>query len=394
MATKNNHKKYRLIIIFSCVVALAAIIFLFWWLLWARFHVSTDDAYVNGNQVRVTPQISGNVISVNVDDTQLVEQGQIIVELDTTDPQIVFDRGKTVLAETIRNVTQMFEQVYALAASYDTKLTELYKTEIDYLDRKHIVDSGAVSDEDFIHAEADYEAAKSNLNLAKYNLMQAISLVKGTTVKTHPLVEKAKEDLRSLWVNLKRCTIKAPASGLIAQRSVQVGTSVSPSTPLLAIVPLNQMWVDANFKENQLKKIRLGQPAKVTADTYGGSVVFEGTVVGIGGGSGAVFSPLPPQNATGNWIKIVQRVPVRIGIEQEQLKKYPLRLGLSMNVRVDVKDTAGNRVPKKSMVQPLYTTDVFQTQIDGIEEIIGEIIDQNLTVDISLSDEVCKCLAK
>jgi membrane fusion protein (multidrug efflux system) len=218
--------------------------------------------------------------------------------------------------------------------------------------------------------------------------MQAISEIQNTSVRNHPLVEKAKEEVRKAWVHLERCTLRAPASGIIALRQVQVGQSVNPSMPLLAIVPINQMWVDANFKEVDLANIRIGQEATVTADTYGRRVIYNGTVIGIGGGSGAVFSPLPPQNATGNWIKIVQRIPVRISLNSDQLRKYPLRLGLSMKARVDIRDSEGLRIPDVQKKDSLYETDVFQKQVEGAEAVIEEVLKQNSSFDFLLAHEI------
>jgi membrane fusion protein (multidrug efflux system) len=213
--------------------------------------------------------------------------------------------------------------------------------------------------------------------------MKGISEVQNTSVENHPLVEKAKSDVREAFVNLQRCTLRSPVTGIVAQRRVQVGQTIRPEIPLLAVIPLNQMWVDANFKEVDLAKIRIGQPVYTTSDMYGSDIVYRGEVIGIGIGTGAVFSPLPPQNATGNWIKIVQRVPVRVSLDPDQLRKNPLRLGVSMNVTVDVHDITGRRVPERNSDKFIYQTDVFQTQIDGVEKIIQDILDQNGSYEVS-----------
>lgn len=387
-------KNKKVIAIVTLIFVVIGGLIFFWWLFWGRFVVSTEDAYVHGNQVTLTPQIPGIVTQVNVNDTELVNQGQVLIELDQTDRKISLDTAKNDLADTIRNVTTMFENVYALAAQFEMKQAELFSAEVDYLDRKNVVAEGAVSDEDFIHAESNYYSAKAAVELVKYQLMQAISQVQNTKISNHPLVERAKQNVRQAWVNLQRCTLKAPATGIIAQRNVQVGESVNPASPLLAIIPLDQIWVNANFKEDDLESIRIGQPVTLTADMYGHDVQYAGEVIGIGSGTGAVFSALPPQNATGNWIKIVQRVPVRIAVNMEQVRRFPLFLGLSMRVHVDIRDKQGRRVPIKSSVKPLYVTDVFMDQTVGVEEVINEIVEQNLTYDMAISHEVLSLVGR
>lgn len=376
---KESPKKRKLwpIVLFSAAVLLVALIIFFWWLFWARFVRSTNDAYVHGNTVRLTPQVPGIVTKIYAEDTDLVEEGQILVELDRTDYNIAFEKAKNELAQSVRRVCQMFEKVYSLAAIYEEKQSHLAKAEIYYLNRKGVVQTGAISDEEFVASETNYYAAMAALEMTKYDLRQAISEVQGTTVDTHPLVKQAKDVVRKTYVNLNRCTLRAPATGIIAKRYVQVGQSVNSSIPLMAVVPLDQIWVEANFKEIHLDKIRIGQMAKVTSDMYGDSVTFRGQVVGIGAGTGAVFSTLPPQNATGNWIKIVQRVPVRIQISSDQLYKYPLRLGLTMSVEVNVRDTGGRQIPPKSPGKPIFTTDVFTEQLAGAEKVIKEVVETN-----------------
>ncbi len=383
-------RRHKGIWIFTALCLLAATVVFCWWFFSGRFFDVTEDAYVNGNQVCLTPQIRGIVTHVNVDDTFFVEEGQILVHLDETDCRIALGEAKAALGEMVRKVTQMFENVYVIGSEYEMRQAEMLNKEIDYVDRKSVVSLGAVSEEEYIQSESSYFVARSALQQIKYKLMQAISEVQNTTVSTHPLVEKAKENVRKAWVDLERCTLRAPASGIVALRQVQVGESVNPTTPLLAIVPINQMWVDANFKEVDLANLRIGQEASITADTYGRKVVYNGTVIGIGGGSGAVFSPLPPQNATGNWIKIVQRIPVRISLDSDQLRKYPLRLGLSMKVSVDIRDKEGLRIPEVQKTTALYETDVFKKQSDGAEAVIEDVIEQNSSFDFNIGKEISR----
>ncbi len=378
--SKSNKKP--LIYISVAIVIIGSLVFC-WWFFYSRFYVNTEDAYVSGNQVTITSQIQGVIVSVNIDNTQMIEKGQTIIELDKTDREIEFDRSKSNLGAVVRNVTGMFENVLLLKDKYKAQHFEVLKMEIDYIDRKSIVDTGAVSDEEFFHSEANYLSSKAALDVIKHEFMRALSQVQNTTITTHPLTNIAKEELIQAWVNLQRCTIKAPVTGMVAQRRAQVGEYIDQNTPLMAIVPLNQMWVDANFKETQLSKIRIGQIVKMSSDIYGGGVIYSGEVIGIGGGSGAVFSPLPPQNATGNWIKIVQRIPVRVNINQNQLTKYPLRLGLSMDVNVKVDDMSGKIVPDINSDKALYTTNIFDSQRSAANGIIEEIFMQNITFDIS-----------
>ncbi len=384
-----NLKSKKQLILFSVALLVIALITFCWWLFFGRFEVSTRDAYVNGNLVSLTPQIPGYVTAVYCDETELVKEGQVLVTLDDTDNKLFLDKASANLGTAIRNVTEMFENVYALAAIVREKEAALIRAEIDFKDREAVVSSGAVSVEEYIFSKTSLEAAEGALSASVFNLRKAISLVEGTTVRNHPMVLAAIEAVKLAFVNLNRCVIKAPATGIVAQRGVQVGESVTPASQLLAIVPLDQVWVDANFKEIHMSKIRIGQKASVTSDFYGSGVNYEGTVIGIAGGTGAVFSPLPPQNATGNWIKIVQRVPVRIALSGVMLTKYPLRLGLSMDISVDVKDTSGLKVP--GVIRdaiPLWKTTIFSDQEKGVDTLIEKIFSQNQSFVGMISEEV------
>ncbi len=381
-----NNKK---LIYFSISITVIGLGVFFWWLFWGRFEDFTRDAYVHGNQVSLTPQISGYVSAIYTDETEYVEEGQVLVTLDQTDNKILFDKACANLGNTVRSVTALFENVYTLAAIVREKEAAFIRAEVDYIDREAVVSSGAVSTEEFIHAKTALSAAKSATEAAIFNLRKAISQVENTTVKTHPLVLQAIEEVKWSYVNLQRCVIKAPASGIVAQRGVQVGEAISPSSQLLSIVPMDQIWVDANFKEIHMDKIRIGQDVSMISDFYGSGVVFRGKVLGIAGGTGAIFSPLPPQNATGNWIKIVQRLPVRISVDESMLRKYPLRLGLSMNVTINVKDTAGLKIPLATKVKhPIWETDIFSTQEDGVKKIIDGIFLTNETFHGMITEEV------
>jgi membrane fusion protein (multidrug efflux system) len=376
-----NRKKRNKAMLYTALLFLVigACWFGYWWI-WGRFYQYTDDAYVDGNNVIVTPQVSGIVESFSVMDADLVPQGRIVVELDKTDALISLDKAIADLGNAVRTVMRLFEEAKQYGAMIEVKKAEFVKAAQDYTHRKNLVDEGGVSLEDFEHAEAALKASFSSLLATEHQYIAALSLIENTTLETHPSVEQMKAHVRDAFVFLQRCTIKAPVTGLVAQRSVQVGERVRRGEPLMSIVPLDQMWVSANFKEVQLSKMRVGQPAKITSDIYGSDVAFGGVIAGIGGGTGSVFSVLPPQNATGNWIKIVQRVPVRITLDQEQIKQYPLRLGLSMEVNVDIHDTEKSFMPQIRPEQPLYETDVFSTQEEGAEALIIQVIADNLSM--------------
>lgn len=365
-------------IISSVFLAIGIGVFIYWILIW-RFEESTDDAYVHGNQVIITSQISGYINTVSVDDTDLVDQGQILVTLDQIDRKLAFESAKNILAESVREVTKMFENVGVLKGEFESRKAIFAKNAQDFKHRKALVESGGVSKEDFQHSEAFFVEAFANMLSAQHNLRGAKALVENTTIETHPLVQRAKDRLRQAYVNLSRCTIHSPAQGIIAMKKAQVGESIQPETPLMMVAPLDQIWVDANFKETQLTNIRIGQPVKMKSDIYGSEIIYHGEVIGIAPATGSVMSVLPPQNATGNWIKIVQRLPIRIKLRPQELKKFPLRLGLSMHVTVDIHDKGGKLIPSVAPPGPLYTTDIFKAQEAGVNEIIEKIVKENQT---------------
>ncbi len=369
----------------KAIVILASLFFLvglgwfsYWWG-WGRFYVSTDDAYVGGNLVVVTPQVDGIVTSLTADNTDIVPKGRPIVELDRTDPTLALQSSLDELARAVRQVQQMFEQTLMLQAQVIAKKALFVLAVQDFEHRRAVIDIGGVSLEDFETATAKLEEAFYSLSATEHEYFSSLALVENTSVDTHPLVELAKERTRYEWVQLQRHTISSPVHGIIAQRTVQVGEQVKSGQPLLAVIPIEEMWVDANFREVSLRNVRVGQPAKVTVDLYGNSLEFHGKVVGIGGGTGSVFSILPPQNATGNWIKIVQRVPVRIALESHEIERYPLRLGLSTEVTIDIHQTYLPVFPEVKPVEEIYSTNIFACQEEGVEKLIQEIIQANLS---------------
>lgn len=376
---KSNPKRKKAIFITLLVFAILGCAWFAYWLFYGRFHQYTDDAYVDGNNVVLTPQVPGIVISFSIIDADYVTKNRVLVELDKTDARIALDKALADLGSAVRSVMQMFEQAKQYKATLAMRKAEFIKAAQDYEHRKNLVDEGGVSLEDFEHAVAELQSNFADLIATEHQYIAALAQIENTTVETHPLVDQAKNQVRDAFVFYQRCTIKAPVSGLVAQRTVQVGQRVEKGQSLMAIVPLDQMWVTANFKETQLSKMRVGQPADIDSDIYGRKVKFRGNVAGIGGGTGSVFSVLPPQNATGNWIKIVQRIPVRIALDQNQIKQYPLRLGLSMKVTVNVSDVEKPFIPPERPESPLFETDIFENEEEGVEELIAEVIAENLS---------------
>ncbi len=348
----------------------------YWWFI-GQFEESTDDAYVGGNLVQLTSRVAGTVVAINGDNTDLVRQGQPVVLLDKTDATVALEQVEAQLGETVRQVRQLFESTAELKANVALRQAELAKAQEDFDRRQALIRKNLISTEDFQHARVALETAQAALTLAQRQLASANAMVDNTTLEQHPRVRQAAAKLRDVYLNLQRTTLPAPVTGYIAKRSVQLGQRINPGEALLAIVPLEQVWVDANFKEGQLRHVRIGQPVTLTADLYGSAVDYRGTVVGLGAGTGSVFSLLPPQNATGNWIKVVQRVPVRIALDPAPLEKYPLRIGLSMQVSVDTHDRGGVVLPPQPRSRPAYTTPVFADDAAPAKGLIDKIVCSN-----------------
>jgi membrane fusion protein, multidrug efflux system len=336
-----NSRRRHLLLLISLVFLAAAVGWGAYWLIHGRYHETTDDGYVAGNLLRVTPREAGSVTAVLVDNTDYVKPRQILVTLDPADAQVALDQAEADLADTVRSVRQLFEARDQQRANLALKERALEQAEADEARRARAVAAQVVSREEAEHADTMRDQAKLELQLARAQLAAARAAIAGTTVESHPSVKQAEARVQAAWLALERCKIRAPEAGYIAERSVQIGQQVASGTPLMAVVPLSQVWVEANFKEDQLRSIRIGQPATLVSDLYGGSRTFHGTVVGLAPGTGSVFSLLPAQNATGNWIKIVQRLPVRIALDPKELAEHPLRVGLSMNVDVDIHDKSG-----------------------------------------------------
>lgn len=369
----NPAKRKRQLTILALIFAAAGLAWAVHWYIHGRTHESTDDAYVAGNLIRITPRVSGTVVAVLADDTDHVKQGQLLVKLDDTDARLALDKAEAALGETVRRISQTFEARTQQAANVAVKQRNLEQAEADLARREQAVAVQAVSREETEHALAARDKAKSELELARAQLAASDAAVAGTSVETHPAVKQAEAQLREAWLALQRCLITAPEGGQIAKRSVQVGQQVAPGTPLMALVPMSQLWVEANFKEDQLKGMAIGQPVSLTSDLYGSGVTLHGTVAGLSAGTGSVFSLLPAQNASGNWIKIVQRLPVRIALDPKDMAEHPLRVGLSMKVEVDT----GARGKAGALPPTQYVTPVEDTR--GADALIRSIVKANLT---------------
>lgn len=377
-----KQRKWFNISLFS-LTALAILLILYWFWVW-HHHVYTNDAYVQGNRVNITALRDGFVDDIYTDDSFLVKKGQLLVQLNETDSRIALDRTKKFLAQTVREVCQAFHQVFILEAEIERRQALYTKAKQNYKHRYDVIGAKGVSLEDYQNAVDDLQAAYAALKSAKADYERAVALVQNTTIINHPKVQLAAQNVRDAWVHLYRSRIYAPVEGLVAQRTIQVGMTVKTKQPLMSIIPLDQIWVNANYKETQVKRMRIGQSVELTSDLYGDSVVFKGRIVGLPGGAGNAFSLLPPENLSGNWIKIVQRLPVRIALEPEMLRRYPLRLGLSMEATTNLRDQTGPMVPSKSNLAPNYRTDIFRKEEEGVATLIEKIIAHNL--DPSLRD--------
>jgi membrane fusion protein (multidrug efflux system) len=342
--TPNNNKRRAGFLILGVLIVVAAIGYGLYWFLDARFYESTDDAYVAGNVVAITSRENATVMSLHADNTQTVKQGQVLIEMDPAVANVNLASAQANLARAVRAVRGEFSGADSYRAQLSQAQVALAQAQSDYQRRQKASTDGAVSGEELAHAHDGVAGAQAAVSAAKAGLDHALSQVEGTNVAGNPDVLTAEAQLRNAAITLGHMRLVAPVDGVVAQRTVQVGQQVAAGTPLMAVVPLSDVWIDANFKEVQLSDMRIGQPVDVTADVYGGSVIYHGHIEGLGAGSGSAFALLPPQNASGNWIKIVQRVPVRIALDPKELAEHPLRVGLSVAASVDVRDTSGPSV--------------------------------------------------
>src|SRR5450631_3267167 len=359
-ATMRVNRKRWLTIVVVAFVAIG-IAYGAYWAIALRDLQSTDDAYVNGNIVQITPQISGIVVAIGADDTQFVKRGQTLVQLDQADARVALEQAEAQLGRTVREVRSMFATSSQLQASVDMRKTELDRATGDLTRRERLAASGAVSGEELQHARGAFNTAQAALLVAQQDMQVNRARIDRTTVENHPDVQNAATKVREAYLMYSRTVLPAPVGGFVAKRAV----------------PLGQVWVDANFKEPQLAAMRVGQPVKLIADIYGGKVVYHGKVAGFGAGTGSAFALLPAQNATGNWIKVIQRVPVRVALDPQELATHPLQVGLSMEAEVDTRNRDGERLPQVAQTAPAYATDVFHSVDAAADEHVKAIIAGN-----------------
>ncbi|WP_426689704.1 efflux RND transporter periplasmic adaptor subunit [Rhodanobacter ginsengiterrae] len=378
MAAKNPAKRRRALLIVAGVFVLAGVIWFLLWLLVLSTRVKTDNAYVGGNQVAISAQVPGTVVAILADDTQRVEAGQVLVKLDGTDAETRLQQARSALAQAVRGVRQQTSSATGADARVAAARLDLSKAQADLKRRLPLIAAQAESPEIVQHLRDGVAQAQAAVDAAEAQAAAAHAAIEGTDVPENPAVLQARANFRAAWVAAQRNAIYAPVSGYVAERSVQLGNSVAAGQQLMTVVPLHDLWVDANFKESQLRHIRIGQPVKIVSDVYGDDAEFHGKVIGLGAGTGSVFSLLPAQNATGNWIKVVQRVPVRISLDNRELDKHPLRIGLSTDVTVDIHDDRGSVLANTSAQPPVAQTDVYDQMASKADAEADRIIRANL----------------
>ena len=391
-STASKASRRKALFTLAGVVVLAGCAWgLYDWLV-ASHYEHTDNAYVQGNVIQITPQTGGTVMSILADDTDFVRAGAALVQLDPADARVALQQAEANLAQAVRQTRTLYANNSALAAQVRLReaeaaraQAEIARAEDDLRRRQALTGEGAVSQEELRHAQSQLQTARTQLAAAqagvaaaREQLVSNQSLTQGVAVAQHPSVQAAAAKVREAYLADRRTALPAPVDGYVARRTVQLGQRVAAGTPLMTIVPLREVWVDANFKENQLRNLRLGQRATLVADLYGKKVEYTGTVAGLGVGTGAAFALLPAQNATGNWIKVVQRVPVRIALDAGQLAEHPLRVGLSMNVSVDTQGRSGPALADAPRKEAVASTAVYDALDKGADADVARIIRANL----------------
>lgn len=370
-------KRKGILLFLSLLFVAIAVAYGVYWFLVLRHYQETDDSYVSGNQVQIMAQVSGSVTKVWADNTDFVKQGDILVSLDPADAEQAFEKAQTQLASSVRQTHQLMINSKQYQANIQLQKTALTKAQHDLNRRIPLGEANLIGREELQHARDAVASAQAQLDVAiqQYNANQAMIL--GSRLEDQPIVKQAAAQVRDAWMALQRTTIVSPMTGYVSQRAVQVGSQITPAAPLMAVVPANGMWVDANFKETQLANIRIGQAATVVTDMYGDDVVFTGKVVGLDMGTGSAFSLLPAQNATGNWIKVVQRLPVRIALDEKQITEHPLRIGLSALVNVDTTDKDGAVLSTQIRTTPVYESNARVLDMTPVNTLIDQVIQAN-----------------
>jgi len=375
--TSNPGKRKFMLLVLALIVILGALGVWGWYEFYGRWSESTDDAYVNGNVVEITPLVTGTVVSIGADDGDLVHEGQVLINFDPNDAAVGLQSAQANLARTVRQVRGLYSNVDGMKAQVLAQKANVQKAQDNYNRRKNLAAGGAISQEELSHARDDLTSAQNALANIEQQLKTTNALVDDTVISSHPDVQSAAAQLRQAYLTNARSTLIAPVTGYVAKRTVQLGQRVQPGTALMAVIPLDQLWIDANFKETQLRQMRIGQPVDIEADIYGSDVKFSGSVDSLGAGTGSAFALLPAQNATGNWIKIVQRVPVRIHINAEELAKNPLRVGLSTVVNVNLHDQSGPVLAQQAPQKASFSTNVYDRQLAEADAMITQLIHDN-----------------
>ena len=377
--SSNNKSQQRKkgLSIFIILLLLISIDSAAYWYFFIKGFEETEDAYVSGNQVMVSAQVAGNISKINVDNMDPVQAGDVLLELDDTNAKLSFEQAKSNLANAVRQVSQLNYTVKQLKSAVRANEITLAQAQGNLNRRVQLVKDGAIDKESFQHAKEAVELAKANLTTSQNQLGANQALLLDGPLSEQPQIQSAVSNLKQAWLNLERTKIRSPIKGYVARRNAQVGQAVSVGGALMAVVTTEQMWLDANFKETQLTHMRIGQPVEIHFDLYGKDKTFNGKVVGIEMGTGSAFSLLPTQNATGNWIKVVQRVPVRIQLDPQQLAENPLRLGLSATVKVNVTDSQGETLRDQAPATTLYSTNVLQYDESAVNNLIESIIRDN-----------------
>lgn len=374
---KNKPRRKRILTLLTLIFLFLGCLWLAYWFLVLRHHQETDDAYVAGNQIQIMSQVAGSVTSVNVDSTDFVRKGDVLVELDPTDAQQAYERAQTALANSVRQVHQLIINNRQYQANIALRQTALNQAISDLNRRETLGKVNAIGREDVQHARDAVASAQASLDVAKQQFAANQALILNTPLEKQPAIQQSAADLRDAWLALQRTHIVSPVDGYVSRRSVQVGARIASTSALMVVVPAKGLWVDANFKETQLANMRIGQPATLVSDLYGDDVVYKGKVVGLDMGTGSAFSLLPAQNATGNWIKVVQRLPVRVELDPQELADHPLRIGLSMLVNVDTANADGKVLSDVPRSEPAYQSDALELNMAPVNQTIDEIIRAN-----------------
>ncbi|VYT97290.1 multidrug efflux MFS transporter periplasmic adaptor subunit EmrA [Metakosakonia massiliensis] len=374
---KKRGKRKGALLLLTLLFIVIAVGYGIYWFLVLRHFEETDDAYVAGNQVQIMAQVSGSVTKVWADNTDYVKQGDVLVTLDATDAQQAFEKAQTALASSVRQTRQQMINSKQLQASVELQRTALAQAQSDLNRRIPLGNANLIGREELQHARDAVASAQAQLDVAiqQYNANQAMIL--DTRLEEQPAVKQAAAELRNAWLALQRTKIVSPITGYVSRRAVQPGAQISQTTPLMAVVPASGLWVDANFKETQLAHMRIGQTATVVSDLYGDDVKYTGKVVGLDMGTGSAFSLLPAQNATGNWIKVVQRLPVRIELDAKQLGEHPLRIGLSTLVTVDTTHRDGQVLANQVRATPAYESNARELDLTPVNALIDDIVKAN-----------------